>query len=784
MSLRVAAGCVFLMLLFVSGQVAVRAQDEKPEELKKKEADKKATEALLQRADEEYRIFFRRPEKVAEFWAAIKFEIGVGKFDLAALHLKMLLQKEPAEEVDRDLLRIEEVEGLAPFVRLQTIPIRKWSTNRALQEEAVKNVKTLLGRVTAALEKHLNNPERLNKFIKNLDAGSIEERLFALAQLNQARERAVPYLVEALRTSVGTPLHSRIVDAMLKLDPQIVPPLLEALKAANPKDAEDLDLRLTILNVLKRRGDKRAVPYLWHLTAAKMYPPQIQNKAKEVLAYLLETDPDRLPAAKIALTKLAESCYQHKARLTPGRTVRVWQWNGQQLATQPVQLTPSQAEEFFGLRYAREALDLDPKYEPAQIVLLSLMLERSLAPNLDQLLLKPTPPKLQQLLATIDADLLARVLERALNEGNVPVIVATVHALGERGEARAATLTAGGTPRGIARALHYPDRRVQLAAVKAMLRMPSTPVPVASARIVEVLRRFLAADVNPKALAAYLPAGKTAEIRQAIKDAGLEPVLVKSGKEIFERLAESADYEVILLGSGLPTKELPYLLTNLRADSDQGRLPVLIFTSQDNKEKLAKSVESLANVKVYPDILLTAGEELKNTVEAQIRAASGPKLTLAERKEFARVALDLLWRMARGEMPGYDLRPAQDAIAQAIRNPDLALEALETLGRIPGQQSQARLAAVVLNLGEGKQRVPAAMELNRHIQKYGLMLDRAQTNGLKEAFKNADEPALRAQLALLVGSMRPGPQATGVRLFEYRPDPPAPPAEKKEKEKG
>jgi hypothetical protein len=117
----------------------------------------------------------------------------------------------------------------------------------------------------------------------------------------------------------------------------------------------------------------------------------------------------------------------------------------------------------------------------------------------------------------------------------------------------------------------------------------------------------------------------------------------------------------------------------------------------------------------------------------------------------------------------------------------MALEALEILGRIPGQEPQARLAAIVLNLGQAKQRIPAAIELNRHIQKYGVMLDKAQTTGLKEAFKNVDEePALRAQLALAIGSMHPGPRATGVRLFEFRPDPPArpaPPVDKKEKEK-
>src|SRR5947208_16974754 len=114
----------------VGASPAVRAQDE---EEKKKDEEKAAMKALLQKADEEYRTFFRRPEKTPEFWAAMKFEIGLGKFDVAALHLKQLLAKEPAEETDKDLVRIEEVEGMAPFLRLQSI--RKRSDSNQIHEE-------------------------------------------------------------------------------------------------------------------------------------------------------------------------------------------------------------------------------------------------------------------------------------------------------------------------------------------------------------------------------------------------------------------------------------------------------------------------------------------------------------------------------------------------------------------------------------------------------------------------------------------------------------------------
>ena len=43
--------------------------------------------SLLDKAEEEYRTYFKRPESTIDFWVAIKFEIAVGKFDLAALHL-------------------------------------------------------------------------------------------------------------------------------------------------------------------------------------------------------------------------------------------------------------------------------------------------------------------------------------------------------------------------------------------------------------------------------------------------------------------------------------------------------------------------------------------------------------------------------------------------------------------------------------------------------------------------------------------------------------------------
>lgn len=770
-----------LFTLLVAGPLLRgTAQEEKPDpELIAKEKMAK----LLAKAEEEYRLFLKRPTTAPEFWAAMKFEISVGKFDLAGLHLKLLLAKEPKEDVNKALVAIEAAEGMSQFLRLRKI--ERWSNYPPYQEEAKKNVEDLIERTTQAVREHLKNDARLSKFIKQLGAPTIEERAFALAQLDRSKEAAVPALVRELRLNAGKALGHRIYDALLRLDSSTVPAFLEVFKANDAKDAaEESDLRLTLLDVVRHRRDVRAVPYLWHLSAAEMYPKVVRERARATLAALLNVDETVLPPAKVALTQLAERYYEHRVRFPVGRPIRVWNWSRERsLATEPVALTPHQAEEFFGRRYAREALDLDPTYVPAQTIFLSLTLERAFEKNLDQFLLRPMPAGVRDLLASIDAELVARVLERGLDEHKLAVILPTVTALGERGDARAARLNSAGTPRGLVRALYHPDRRVQLAAARAMLKMPAQP-PVASTRVVDIFRQFLGDDGSPRALAAYVPAVKAAPLRAALKAADLDVAIASDLRELAERGRNSTGFDVIVLYDGLTVAQLPFVLTQLRADADLGALPTLVIASKDREELLAPIVKRYRNAVLLPEVLLKNPDELKKAIHESTHALHGPKLSATERKALARVALDALWRMARGELVGYDVRPAQEALLFTLRSPEDAVTALETLGRLPGSDVQQRLAGLALDPSRGKLRIPAAIELNRHLQKYGVLLPKRQLEALRTAYRGAAEPALKAQLALAVGALRTGPRRTGTALIDYRPAPPTPPPdEKKGKEK-
>jgi len=875
------------------------------EEDKKKailEREKKAFDALMRKAEDEYRIFFKRPENVPQFWAAIKFELDVGKFDLAALHLKEMLAL-PADKADPDILKILDRESLSTFTRLQTV--RLWSIHEPYQVEAAKNVQTLLERVKKTLEDHLSNPKRIAFFIENLSAKTREEREFAKAELNRSKERAVPYLVDSLRLFAGKPQGDRIMDYMVEMDEDMITPMLEIFKVPFPEpgdakdralrenDARDPTIRLALMDVLQKRNDirrakgfgddARVVPYLWHIAGGDArsrlpYSPLVRDKAKDLLIYFLRAERDRLPRGEVALTALAERYYQKKREPGSRSSVPLWRWNSVTLASKPIVLTPEQAREVFTLRYAKEALDLAPTHQPAQLVLLSMQMDSLYRPDLGKFLLDRPVPEwkgMEDLLARVDLDLLTRTLEKAMNENATPVILGSLRALGRRGDAMAAKVVPSGPPRGVVRALDFPDRRVQWAALQAILNMPAAPPPVIRTRVLEQIKRQLLTDAQPRALAIGIPDASIPGLRAALKEMGYLGIMERDFKAGFKRLQESAEYDLVILHGNLGAGELPYYVNQLRADVDQGVMPVVVlarmvkadaitkdmeekerlagifiiegrifnellkkkmiieitekdlieraklyeaedayFAKEKDRrlkefeetlglsiarrrmaagkaaaEKLERALSRQKNVTIIPEMHLGLADAFKKEVEGVLDDAYGVRMTKEERSWFQKQALGYLWYMSKGEIAGYQLASARESLIDLLRTkttpPEQVQLTLEILGRIPGTDVQQNLAAVTLDPARDKLRIPAAMELNHHIKKYGVLLPREQLKAIKAAHGNpAEDVTLRGQYALILGAMGPSPRLTGERLFEFRPPlvaPPAPPEEKKDK---
>jgi CheY-like chemotaxis protein len=534
--------------------------------------------ALAQEKDkdgEDYRRFFRKPETALEYWNALRFELDVGRPDLAAKHLRGLINRKPTE---KEALSIIDKDGLTAILQLRNV--LTWSSDKKEQAQALKDVDALIGAATAAQKKRLGDPARIRALIDQLKA-TPEERAYALRELYKSGSYAIPILVDRLIKATDPADRLTVLQALERMGPSATAPLVAAL------DSDNAVAKVEILDILHRkhaRYSKQIVPFLWYLTASKTEAPAVRKKATAVLADMLDLPASRLTPAKVALTRLAESYYRHEVDFGDKGAVTTWRlddktkglvtgWPG--IPT----VSASQAEEYYGLRFARQALDLDPSYRPAQIVLLSLAIDKAVERGGIGVPLTRIAPTVAELLAKSSPELVIAVLDRALSEKRTGVVLETVRSLGERAERSARRPTGRGEPP-LVRALYYPDPRVQLAAVEALVRIPGPPVPKTTARMVEILARALTPMVavlpGRKVLVAVGDPEWRTKVRGIVADTGIDPVVAGTGREAMQKLRSEADIQAVLLDSTLPYPGLESLLAQMRADVDVGRIPILL----------------------------------------------------------------------------------------------------------------------------------------------------------------------------------------------------------------
>jgi hypothetical protein len=320
-----------------------------------------------------------------------------------------------------------------------------------------------------------------------------------------------------------------------------------------------------------------------------------------------------------------------------------------------------------------------------------------------------------------------------------------------------------------------------------------------------------------------------------VQKAGFQPVLAHTGRDVLRRLNQTSDIDLLLIDAGLPDPGLPFLLAQLRADRNAGRLPLLLTapggaepslrpvteryqeerqrltvgrdlaarTQQQGlneladryrqetahreanvarlnqrygeesaaiEEKLRHVIGRQPNITVISASQIWNDKNLGQELRARLADPASKPLAGAEAKDNAAKALEWLARLARGEVPGYDLRPATDAIVKALHSNDLANLAVEAAGHLPGQLPQRELANVVLDQARpGGLRSAAAIELCRNIQQYGLVLTKEQIRGIETLYGTLSDLKLKANVALVLGSMHPDARQTGERLRSFTP---------------
>lgn len=554
--------------------------------------------------------FYATPKTPSDFWRAARFEIRLGNYERAAERIKGLLDLNPDAKQLFDLVDRPgggSEGGMAPFLRLRNVP--RWYSFDAADKadrrdkEAKASVETLIDRLSKALETELSNPDRIRRFAGAL-AGPPEESAFALREIRRSGKAAAPVLAQLLAEGPQAEVRSGVITAVPELESVVVAPLLAYLAGADANAQADL------IDALRRRADYRnqtlnadsdPVPTLWYLWGNPKTTPTVKARAREGIISATRVDPeaaDRGGAQKTAqaeLTAAARRFYLNTANLpvlpgddTGGAVHAVWTWDGK--ALKETKLSRAAAAEFYGLRYAKWALELQPDLAAAQTVFLGLAIETHALRAGGAGNLATTAPDLHAALATAPFDLLATLLEDALREKKTAVVLAVTRVIGDRTETQAARATTRPSakdmrPSLLVKALDYPDARVQFAAADALLRTPGTPTHGRAAQIVKILAGAVAAEPaagdKQKALLVDPDRLRAESVAALLRRVGFDVEHVRTGRDVFRRLHEKSDIDLVLLDRHVPDPMVNDLLPQLRSDRRGRGLPVLVIASPD-----------------------------------------------------------------------------------------------------------------------------------------------------------------------------------------------------------
>lgn len=515
-----------------------------------------------------------------------------GRFDIAGETFKDFLAANPT---DKDLLDIEARFGVTAFEKLKLVP--RWSDDPKADAEYAKTVDDIIAKDREARKKLYRDPARIAKFIRNLGE-TTEERIYAEQQLYPSGDAVVAPMVEILRASANNELRAGVLGAITRLGPELVPGFLASLEGL-PDDTKT-SLLTAIVNrtdvlALTSSAESDPLPWLWYYSAAAS--PAVKVGASDLLRKLV--GPIEKRPADAELLALARPFTEKKANFkspdTHGGKVAVWVWDGTANTVAPTLTTKTQAEEFYGQRYLRWALDRNPANQPAQELFLTFATERAVERSRFGVLAK-SEPAAYQLLAAAPSPMLIRLLDQAMRDQKTAQVFALAQGLADRAEKLAVSPTVVDLPDGkqvekpavLVRALDYPEPRVQLVAAIGLLRTPGAAAHGKNARVVEILKRFAGAEPpaagttnTGRALVVDPNDHRGERIGGLLKDLGYVTERLPSGRELVRRVNRAADFDLIVLDRHVANPELRDVLAQLHADPNIARRPILLVASTD-----------------------------------------------------------------------------------------------------------------------------------------------------------------------------------------------------------
>jgi CheY-like chemotaxis protein len=596
------------------------------------------------------------PAKPVDLFKDVRDLISIGKFELAADRLKAFRDANPS---DADFLEIDRRFGAASFLKLKNV--LKWDDNPTADAEAKKVVNDVITKSLEASTRLNRDPARIAKFVRNLGATPAEQA-FAIDQLKLGEDAVVPVLISELRSTNEVALRTGIFRAMPQLPPSTVPGLLAAVEGV-PDDQKS-----QMLNALAHRSDMLQLtdkadtdltPLLWYYSASDN--ASLKTTATTLLDALVPGGIGRRTLDG-ELVRLSEPFAQRKAAFFNHdrmlNKVKVSTWDRERQAVRTAEVPLAVAEEYYGLRNLKWATERVPQSEVAQAAFLGLATERAvIRANFTDLSKKE--PAVYRLLAGAPDSILSTLLDTAIAENRTALAVGVLQAMGDRGQKDTPGVSGKSSP--YSRALNYSDPRVQLAAAVAILRSPEASPVVSRSRVVDILQRSLTADLDGaaegktgRAIIADPDANRAAKLMSQFQEIGYAAERFANGRDLLRRVQRAADFDLIVLDRHVANPLVTDVISQLVADPNSGRHPILVIASSDQVKPvpvetlllrlaiLVSATETDESIQVPPPYVFNP--KLPDLDRAKARA-DNVKIRELEIKSLAKLRLSRLQRL-------------------------------------------------------------------------------------------------------------------------------------------
>ncbi len=497
------------------------------------------------------------PKTLDQLTRAIRISMQLGDLAEFNRYAESWLVLTPS---DADLAALDRKYGSALFLEL--------ARRRELQPAGGRVATTVL----SGAAKFVRDPVRLSGLITKLSEKEEATQLASLRGLREAGRYGTIALVHALADESFMPDRPAIRQALVKLGRDSIDPLIAALSAPQPSVRADA---AKVLGTLKARA---AAPYLVGLAASAEDTPD-RAAAREALQNFVSGTPGANQASQFIATRIRQLLAgELPAAPNEQDEIQLWRWDDAANSVRLDSFPREQAALVVAARYARQlpgitkAASLDPAIQQLAL-LVQLEADQTFA-GLDQPLPRGAGTAWSLAKAWGD-DVLEDTLALALELDRPTAIAATLEVLGDSGRPELLSKYAG-REGPLMKALGYPDRRVQVAALKAILALdPATAYP-GSSRVVETMKFLLSSEGQPRVLVAHPISTEALRIATLYSELGYEAESATSGSTLVRKAIANSDYELILVSESLA--DLSDAVQALRKDPRTARVPVGVMS--------------------------------------------------------------------------------------------------------------------------------------------------------------------------------------------------------------